>query len=226
MTALGLLLLAFAAVNRRRAPLFVVPSTISRAAVTAAQEVDGWIRTPPAELARRAGVPIDVYTLARFLASEVSRARGADHDMERIAIAWTILNEAHRRDRERVAGVRWNLPRLATWIGRQGDSGLYGRQHQGRFASTHADPGGAEIYIARQILAGAWPDPTGGATMFFSPAAQRDLNARFPCPRESGPCWDSPEAKITQLTRGSTRREAIAVRGVDPDRQLFFRAVA
>jgi hypothetical protein len=149
---------------------FALPSFASQEKVTRAEAgSDGFVSIPPKNLAAQAGVGSDIYTLARFLGSE--HARG--NPKERASIAWAIVNTAKKRE--------VSLLKLATVVRTSGvstDTGLYGKQEmpQGnRYASTARDPSKADIYIASQVLAGTWPDPTGGADQFVDPKTQRSL---------------------------------------------------
>lgn len=162
-------LAAYVELRRRGMLAAGFPSFVSDRKVTNAEAgQDGWVRTPPALLASTAGRDVETYTLARFVGSEWA----SGNFVEKLAIAWSILNEARRRS--------WSLLRMATYTRKYGDQGLYGSQEHGRFASTARDPSEKDIYIADGIKSGAFRDPTHGATKFFDPEDQNILHARRP----------------------------------------------
>lgn len=107
--------------------------------------------------------PRDVTALARVIASEA----GGEPRIVQIAVGWAVRNEAGRR------GV--SVSRLVT-----GSSGEYGSQNDGghTYVSSARLPTPEQQDLAAAILAGAIDDPTGGATNFDSPRAQRAALAR------------------------------------------------
>lgn len=215
---------------------FAYPSFITKRRVTNARaDAEGWVQTPPRELARQAGqtlgmpgpLDIEVYSLARAIGSETGGEASA---LEKAAIGWTVVNRASRRG--------WTLLHLATNTGDYGDRGLYGSQEHGRVMSTARDPTDADVYVATMILSGEWTDMTGGSTMFLGPAAQRSLHRQCPaddtgrclqppstCRSPSGrvfqSCYRSYEAVLAKWR--SEGMEPVAVAGIDPERQTFLR---
>lgn len=105
----------------------------------------GIVRTPPAELAARAGLPVDVYTLARVLASEgyggaaIGRAAGA------VAIGQATWNGAK--------ASKITLTQKLTRSVYPKTAGFYGNQ-KGKYASTAQDPFAWHGQVARAVLGG------------------------------------------------------------------------
>lgn len=92
---------------------------------------DGLIREIPSELARAAGLPLEVYALARALSSE----HGNDPDPYLRAVAWAIRNKAAEKGRSVFA-------QLTDGLGIAGD-GFFGEQKAAagtKYAATGRDP--------------------------------------------------------------------------------------
>lgn len=134
----------------------VVPR-LRRGRKLTSSEVDasGYVNPAPASLAASAGLPLDLYTIARVMSSEWGPAREA----EKIAIGWVVKNEARHR------GV--SVTELVV------KNGLYGKQVQGRFVGSSIDPYEDDLAAARKVL-GSTYDPTGGAVRFFHPSGVKD----------------------------------------------------
>lgn len=128
--------------------------------------LDGATPADPEGLAAGAGVALDVYALARMVASEA----GGQKRIAQIAVASVAMN--YTRDRGR---------RISETLLRRGvkDSetglfvadpghGFFGKQRH-RYASTSKDPTSGHLDIAANVIAGAFEDPTGGARQWDSP---------------------------------------------------------
>jgi len=122
------------------------------------------LTAPAAALAAQAGLPADVYTLARLFASE-GVGGGQNEALVHTLQGLAVLNEARRR---KVSITQLLAP-----------DGYYATQ-TGRYAATNFDPKAWQVELARLLLTGAVPDITDGAIHFFSPRAQVALNARNP----------------------------------------------
>ena len=180
--ALGGAALALLARSRHRptSGVYTLPSFATRDRATRTTvDPDGFVRADPRTLASQARSDVETNTMARFIASEF----GSGTPLEKAAIAWAIKNKARQRG--------WSILRMATTVcwkengqARCADTGLYGKQFMGgavvggaarpranRYAATPKDPTRADLHIATMVLSGAWPDPTGGATMFLDPSA-------------------------------------------------------
>jgi hypothetical protein len=124
---------------------------------------DGLVDGDPAELAAAAGLDVDTYALARCMASE----HPTDPDVYLFAIGWAVRNYAAERGLsvvELLTGGR----------GTAGD-GYFGAQNASagtKYASTARDPRQRHVDAAQAVISGYVPDPTGGATHFFSPQTQ------------------------------------------------------
>lgn len=172
-----------------------------------AMDSRGIVQESPLWLAEEAGLDLPRYALARALASEV---RGDAPKEQKLGVGWAIRNHAGGPD-----GVYRQI-----MSGSKGEAqGLFARQSaDGRYVATMNDPYEDDVAIAGLVLAGAdADDPTGGATNFFSPRTQNVLHARDPDKYR-------PAAEIIRRWEGRGM-EVVAVAGVDPDEQLFFRRV-
>lgn len=131
---------------------------------------DGLVDGDPFALADAAGMEPNAYALARCLASE----HGQDPDVYLQAVGWAVRNKATER------GVMV-IQLLTDGAGTAGD-GMYGEQKSAagtKYASTKVDPSNRHARVAAEvILADPSTDPTGGATHFYSPAAQDSLAAK------------------------------------------------
>lgn len=108
----------------------------------------------------------DQTALARMLASEVGGAfKGQAGIDARIAVGNAALNVARARGK--------SVYQILVPPGK-----TYGPQTDGRYASTKADPSKLDNEIATGLLAGKYPDTTGGAVQWDAPRAQRAALAR------------------------------------------------
>ncbi|MFL5310777.1 MAG: hypothetical protein ACJ79H_10035 [Myxococcales bacterium] len=182
---------------------------------------DGLVDADPAELAADAGLDVNVYALARCMASEHAR----DADLYLFCVGWAVRNMAAEQ-RESV------LELLTNGAGSAGD-GYFGEQKASagtKYASTAHDPHQRHVDAAQAVIYGTVPDPTGGATHFFSPMAQDDLaekaaagDARFR--KYLGKdadfimrSWAAPGGLYAQGA------EPIVPAGIDPRRLTLWRA--
>lgn len=110
----------------------------------------GNVQCDPAEMAKRAGVPLDVYTLARYVQSEV----GTSHVAETVAVGEAAVNRS-----------KGNVNALLLYRQNPGhpNRGFYGPIHggggvesapYGRWAATSKDPTVAALAIAQLIMSG------------------------------------------------------------------------
>jgi hypothetical protein len=177
---------------------------------------DGIVPDDPADLAAAAGLDIETYSLARALMSE----HGNDPDPYLVAAAWAIKNYAAEQGRTITA-------LLTDGKGTAGD-GRYGRQSASagtKYAATDQDPRERHARFAGEVLALELPDPTGGATHFFSPKAQDALNKR-----DASRWKPAAELLASWTARGGLYAEGahvVPVSGVDPYRlTLLARGLA
>ncbi len=112
----------------------------------------------PQRLATAAGLDLDVYSLARMIASE----NGSSTAATILATAECARNKAAQR------GVRVSALLLRSTIA--GAGGKYGEQAAGRWASTRRDPNGRHVECARVAMEGS--NAFAGAVDFFDPSAQ------------------------------------------------------
>lgn len=127
---------------------------------------DGLVDADPQELADAAGLDVETYALARCLASEHAR----DPDLYLVCVGWAVRNKADERGQS-------VLELLTNGAGTAGD-GYFGEQKANagtKYASTAHDPNQRHVVAAAAVMSGSTPDPTGGATHFFSPMSQDDL---------------------------------------------------
>lgn len=118
--------------------------------------IDGKNPADPAALAVGAGVTLDVYALARMIASEA----GGQKFIAQQAVGIVAANYAADHGQSISA-----LLLHSTHAG----SGYFGKQSQGRYAATSKDASPMQLALADQILAGQIDDPTGGARQWDSP---------------------------------------------------------
>ena len=131
-----------------------------------------FIPVEPFVLADSVFLHVDVYSLARCIASE--HPLGTEY--ERAAIAHAILNEAQRRGIDVT-----NL--LIRKVSRNGNllpgNGFYGRQ-AGRHASTALDPRESDVVIALNAITGRSIDITNGSQRFLHSSQDELLKKRVP----------------------------------------------
>ena len=126
-------------------------------------------------LARAAGVDLETYTLARVVASEAGSSSSTD--LERVGVAHATLNRVAiwaNRDKYLDAPI---TARVTLEEGR-GPTWEYGPQNVGpRVVSTRFAPTANHLAVARLVIRGEVPDPTGGAQSFLEPSGQDKLLA-------------------------------------------------
>jgi hypothetical protein len=132
---------------------------------------NGDIPDDPDNLARAAAdtmgiadTSVEAYSLARMCASEGESYSAAT----KAAICWVAVNVSNARNTSVTA--------LLTDDTNSHGQGKYGQQ-SGRWASTINDPYEVDWNIALNVLTGATPDPTNGATHYFEPSLQDKLLA-------------------------------------------------
>jgi hypothetical protein len=113
----------------------------------------------PQDLADAAGLSLDVYSLARMIASENGSASAATL----LALAESTRNEAERRG--------GSVTALLTRSSVAAAQGKYSEQAAGKWASTRLDPLGRHVEAARQAL-DERTNAFAGAVDFFDPSAQ------------------------------------------------------
>lgn len=183
--------------------LSIAPAALARQIPGDAYSVRAREDGDPAVAAAR---ELDEYSLARVLASEAAGRKEA----ERIAIGHVVMNEARAR--------KLSVTALVT-SGKVG-AGNYGAQNAGgRFVSTARDPYTADLDLARKLIRGQIPDPTGGARKFFHPAAQdKQVAAGVKGVTKSA-------AEVIAAWKGDGYQPVI-VAGVPADEFLAFRRIA
>lgn len=189
---------------------YAYPSFVRNRKVTnASANSDGWVTVSPRDLARQAKVDPETYALARSIGSEWASGTAA----EKAAIAWAIINRARQRG--------WSVEKLSTFTSREGDRGLFGSQEHGRNHSTARDPTDRDIYVATMVLAGRWPDETGGATKFFDPVTQDILHRQWQ--RGERAVRYRSAAEIIAKWTGEGNVLLPPPPGVDPQKLALFR---
>ena len=168
----------------------------------------GIVPGDPVELARAAGVPVDVYSLARCMETEEGGKAG------RIAVGWATRNAAERQ--------RTTITKLVTraqYKDKQGKliidkaaAGKYSSQDHHKWCGTKDAPTAATLELAKQIAATPpkIPDPTGGATQWDAPELQAKLHAKNPKK------WKSP-AEVAAKRQAAGKR-MVMVPGVPKTR--------
>ncbi len=124
---------------------------------TSTKMVGQLIHTPPSELAASVNTGLDTYSLARCIASEGWGGLREQVTLAMVAMGFTVVNEAHRRD--------ITITQLVTTKG-----GQYGEQNKVGYASTARDPTHWHIVVATMVIDGTVDNPIDGATKFVDPA--------------------------------------------------------
>ena len=158
--------------------------------------LDGKTPADPTALAAAAGMTLDAYALARMVESEA----GGLPQAGKIGVAFAAENYA--------ANVNRTISGLLLRSNGAGH-GFFGRQDQGRYASTSRDPSLAAISVAEAVIDGLVDDPTGGADQWDSPwsykdsadetaaeKAERVARARMDAGKEKVILADVPERKL------------------------------
>lgn len=160
---------------------------------------DGSTPADPNGLAAGAGMGTHTYAAARMAASE---AGGLGADAQR-AVIFAAYNHA-RATGHTLAGL---LERSIT-----AGNGFFGKQDQGRYASTSHDSTAASRQAAIDVLHGKVTDPTNGAQQWDSPRAYSD--------------WDgshSDKADAVADARLAAGNELVVLDGVDVNTIRFWR---
>jgi hypothetical protein len=141
----------------------------------------------PADLAASANLDLETYTLARIISSEEGNSPLASQ----VAIAWACRNNTSE----------------GSGIFEWATDGSYGKQWGGianRPCSTWQDPYEGHVTVAKGVMSGAFPDPTGGAKQWVAPKTQDILAARDP-------------SKYKPFAQVNAARIAGGLRQVNPD---------
>jgi hypothetical protein len=174
----------------------------------------GLVEAEPEGLAEEAGVSLDVFALATMLSSE----HGNDPQVYKEAVGSVALNEARRRGVS-ITDLLLTVvnPSHAGFFGSQADmekTTSKGGHAADRYASTARAPYEDDIGIAKALIAGETPDPTGGALQFDSPRAQ---DAGF----KKG--LYSMDANALKTKRESEGKTEVDIDGIDAYRLRFWR---
>ena len=138
-------------------------------AINEKADAGGVVQSDPWAIAQSHGVSLDVEALARLAVSEAGSGEKAQ-----IAVMWATRNMAAKRGES----VNALLLRGRTKSGVASSSnGKFGAQNTGKYASTRLPSTAASRTRAARVMAGAVPDPTGGATQYDAPKAQNALAA-------------------------------------------------
>jgi hypothetical protein len=120
------------------------------------------------EMARKAGVPLSVYALARVGQSEASAKQGT---VGRIAKMWVAMNDAlahNRKDENGKPDIFW----ISTHSKNPARNGLFGKQAGKRY-STANEPTKDTLQLAASVYYGKTANPVGKAVKFIDPAAMK-----------------------------------------------------
>lgn len=181
---------------------------------------DGLVEEDPGWLAFESGYDLEVYALARCLASEHAN----DPDVYLRCVAWAVRNKAAEGNRSLFALLTDGKGEAGDW--------RFGEQKAAagtKYASTRADPLERHAQIAAEVVAAQpWEDPTRGATHFFSPKAQDALAAKAAAGDERFAKYLGKDSAFilaswtgTGLYPGGA--EAVIPDGIDPRTLTLFR---
>lgn len=147
--------------------------------------------------------PEEVEALGRAIASEA----GGEPRVIQAAVGYAVLHESLKRSTS-----IWRLVR--------GTADAWGPQGSGGrgYVSSRLAPSAAHLELARLVLSGDEPDPTGGATQFDSPRAQRALLAR------NTPGYTKTPEQVA-AARIADGKEKVLLPGVPEERFRMWRAV-
>jgi hypothetical protein len=160
----------------------------------------------PDALALAAGVSLEMYCLARSIASE----EGGQPRLHQQAVGCALVNFA-RSEFPRLADADAVIQLVL------GSAGQFGRQGSGgRRVSSARAPIRLQLELAADILAGQLGDPTSGATQWDSPKGQRALL------KQGDPLTQATPQQIAD-TRMAHGYELVVVPGIDPDDLRFWR---
>jgi hypothetical protein len=125
-----------------------------------------YIEQEPQMLAWECGVNVNVYSLARMIASEgYSGDKQTEGATAAIAICQMALNKAKRVGQD-VTDVMTYHP------SRDNRNDRYGRQNGGRYCSTIRDPKQWHLNVANAVWNSLVPDIVEGCHMYFDPKVQ------------------------------------------------------
>jgi len=177
-------------------------------------KTSGLVEAEPEALAEEAGCTTDEFALATMLSSE----HGNDPQAFKEAVGSVALNEARARGLS-ISDLLLQAKNVSHqgFFGSQADQEKKtssGAAASDRYASTARQPYEDDVGIAKQLLSGAVPDPTGGARQFDSPKAQ---DAGFKKGKYS------MDADALAAKRESEGKELVTVDGIDPYRLRFWR---
>lgn len=162
--------------------------------------LDGKTPADPAVLAEAAGLDLDTYALARMIMSEA----GGLPEQAKLGVGFAALTYASDHNRTITA-------QLLRADGAA--NGYFGRQDQGRYASTSQDPNPAAVAAAQLVTGGATEDPTGGADQWDSPWSYKDNP-------NTGETAAEKAARVAQ-SRLDAGKQMVVIGSV-PERKLRF----
>lgn len=174
----------------------------------------GTVEADPQALADEAGVSLEQHALATMLSSEV----GDEAEDVKVAHAWVAVNYSRDTGQTIVATLLTAKNKSHTgYYGSQGDletTNSSGRHPSDRYASTRLAPHEDDIGIAGNVMSGAVPDPTQGATQFDNPSLEDKLFAAGKT---------SVDGAGLGAKRESEGKVAVYVDGLDPTKFRFWR---
>ena len=165
--------------------------------------LDGTTPADPALLAGDAGLDLHTYALARMIESET----GGLATSAKLGVAWATRNHAD--------AVGQTVAALLLHATHPAANGYFGKQNQGRYASTSRDPTAASLNAAESVMAGLFLDPTGGADQWDSPGAYRDDTS-------SGETATDKASRVAQA-RLDAGKEMVLLDGVPESKIRFWR---
>jgi spore germination cell wall hydrolase CwlJ-like protein len=170
------------------------------AAVAAGLGVFFLMRKKPGPTDPRSTTPQEVEALARVMQSEA----GGEPKAIQVAVGYATINLSNARN-------------VSIWELARGTADEWGGQGSGGRRVSSRVPATAKMTeLARAVLSGDEPDPTGGAIQFDSPRAQRALMVKMPELYKTSP-------EQVAANRRSTGLELVLLPGIPEERFRMWR---
>jgi len=158
----------------------------------------GIVTTDPQVLADKAGVDLEIYSLARVGQSE----EGLSSDRAKIAVMFATKNHSRRQGKSITDIVTKGNPKRKDYAQA---NGRYGRQGIHPYCSTIAEPTKHTLMLADAVYSGDAQDETEGAQWFDNPHTQDALALAKPKDPVTGEgYYTSAQIAERRIAKGAT----------------------